>query len=351
MNTALSIEPADSTALPDADLTRLRRLIVGYRVSQALFVAARLGIADLLADGSQSLQSLAESAGAHPPSLYRVLRLLASEGVFAEEADETFSMTSLAQGLKKDAQASLRSRATFEGEECNWRAWGNIMHSIYTGTPAFNDEFKMGFFEYVKENENAAGVFDELMAAQTLPWASAIAEAYDFSEVGTLVDVAGGYGALLTTLLKRQPELAGILFDLEHVIQQSRTRIEAMPDVAGRCNAVAGDFFQSIPEGGDCYLLKYILHDWDDEHAVKILRNCRKAMPKTGGRLLIVELIIAPGNNYDWGKSVDVDMLVLTGGMERTIEQHRHLLQQSGFELTRVVPTRCDISVIEALPV
>lgn len=328
----------------------LRRLVVGYRVSQCLFVAAKLGIADLLKDGAKSIEYIAQATGAHASSLYRIMRLLASEGVFEEEQAH-FKLTPLAIPLQKDTPGSLRIRAIFEGEECNWRAWGNIMHSVSTGAPAFDDVFKMGFFDYVKEDDVAASIFDELMATQTMPWAHAVAGAYDFSGVKTLVDVAGGYGALLTTIMAMNPSVQGILFDLKHVIKSAALKLADMPGISDRCQAIAGDIFDSVPKGGDCYMLKYILHDWDDERSKIILRNCRSAMPKNGGRLLIIELLIPSGNEYNFGKSVDVDMLVLTGGRERTEEEHRSILEASGFKLSRVIPTKSDLSILEAVPV
>ncbi len=335
----------------DDQVLALRRLIVSYRVSQSLFVAARLGIADLLKEGERSVEYLALKTGTHGPSLYRIMRLLASEGIFEEVSPEHFKLTPLAVPLRADVDGSLRSRALFEGEKCNWQSWGNIMHTVRTGQSAFNDEFKTVFFDYVKENETTAEIFDNLMATQTMPWAKAVVEAYDFSNVKTLVDVAGGYGALLTTIMSAHPSIQGTLFDMEHVIESAKLKLKEMTEIGNRCQAVGGDMFKSVPAGCDCYMLKYILHDWDDEHSKLILRNCREAMSNTESRLLIIALLIKPGNEYDWAKSVDVDMLVLTGGGERTVEQHQALLESSGFRLSRVIPTKCDLSILEAIPV
>jgi hypothetical protein len=327
----------------------LRRLIVGYRLSLALHVAAKLGLADLLEDGPRSVEELARAAGAHPPSLYRVLRLLASEGVFAETDPRRFELTPLAAPLRRDAPDSLRARAIFDGEEWNWRAWGQLLHSATTGEPAFERAHGTGFFEYLAEHPAAANGFNALMAEQTAPWARAVVEAYDFSGVGTLVDVGGGYGALLAAVLAAHPPMRGVLYDRPHVVAGARPRLEAA-GVADRCEIAGGDFFAAVPAGGDIYLLKHILHDWDDDRCAAILRNCRRAMPG-GGRLLVVEALLPPGNEPSYGKYLDLAMLVLLTGRERSEEEYARLLEAAGFALSRVIPTRSEVSVLEAIAV
>lgn len=329
--------------------TALRRLIVGYRLSQALFVAAKLGIADLLKDGPRSVNDLAQGTGVDPASLYRVLRLLASEGVFAEVDQAQFRLTLLAVPLQSDAHDSLRARAIFDGEEWNWHPWGNLLHSVKTGGPAFDHTYEMGIFEYLKQYPAADASFNELMATQTMPWALAVVSAYDFSGINTLVDVGGGPGALLAAILKAHPHMRGILLELPHVIAGARVQLERA-GVADRCDTVGADFFEAVPAGADGYILKHILHNWDEDHCRAILKNCRGAMSR-GGRLVVVELLIRPGNEPDYGKFLDLNMLVLAKGRERTEGEYRKLFESTGFTLSRVVPTESELSLIEGVPV
>ena len=326
----------------------LRRMIVGYRLSQALHVAAKLGIADLLAEGPRRAEDLAGVTGSHPSSLYRVLRLLASEGVFEELEEGQFTLTPLAEPLRGDAPDSLRARAIFDGEEWNWHPWGNLLHSTKTGGSAFDHTYGVAVFDYLKETPEAATSFDSLMAAQTRPWAISVADAFDFADIGTLVDVGGGYGTLLAAILTAHPHLKGVLVDLPHVVAGARPKLEEA-GLAGRCETVAGDFFQSVPEGGDAYMLKHVLHDWDHDRCVSILGNCRRAIANEG-RLLVVEILITPGNEPDYGKYLDLNMLVLTKGRERTEEQYRTLFEAAGFTLSRVVATHSELSIIEGRP-
>lgn len=327
----------------------LRRMIIGYRLSRALSVAAQLGIADLLRDGPRGLDDLAQVTGTHAPSLYRVLRLLVSEGVFIELHDGRFGMTRLAEPLRSDAPGSLRHRAIFDGAECNWRPWGQLMDSVVTGEPAFDRTFGTRFFDYLQQHPAAAARFDALMVEQTQPWARAILDAYDFSGIGTLVDVGGGYGALLAAILNAHPGLNGVLYDLPHVVEGAWPRLLAAA-VAERCEAIAGDFFNAVPEGGDTYLLKNILHDWDDDQCITILGNCRRVMPAEG-RLLVVEVILPPSSEPHYGHYFDLNMLVLLTGRERTEAEYRKLFEAAGFSLSRIVATTSDVSVIEGRPV
>lgn len=326
----------------------LRRMIVGYRLSQALYVAAKLGIADMLAEGPRRVEDLARAAGAHPPSLYRVMRLLASEGVFEELNEAQFALTALAEPLRSDAPDSLRARAIFDGEEWNWHPWGNLLHSTKTGSSAFDHTYGKAVFDYFKDTPEAASSFDSLMAEQTRPWAQSVVDAYDFSNIGTLVDVGGGYGALLTAILTANSHLKGVLVDLPHVVAGAQPKLEDS-GLADRCETVAGDFFHSVPEGGDAYILKHVLHDWDDERCVTILKNCRVAIANEG-RLLVVEILIASGNEPDYGKYLDLNMLVLTKGRERTEQQYRTLFEAAGFKLSHVQQTSSELSIIEGKP-
>jgi hypothetical protein len=336
------------TANCQSAATDLRRMIVGYRLSQALHVVAKLGIADLLTKGPRKIEDLAEATDSHPSSLYRVLRLLACEGVFEELDEGRFTLTPLAQPLCSDAPDSLLARAIFDGEAWNWHPWGHLLHSTKTGGAAFDHTYGAAAFDYFKETPEAASSFDSLMAAQTRPWALSVADAYDFSDIATLVDVGGGYGALLAGILAANSHLKGILVDLPHVVTGARPKLEEA-GLAGRCETVAGDFFRSVPTGGDAYILKHVLHDWDDERCHSILENCRRAVSDKG-RLLVVEILIAPGNEPDYGKYLDLNMLVLTKGRERTEEQYRTLFEAAGFTLSRVVQTGSELSIIEGRP-
>lgn len=328
----------------------LRRLIVGYRLSQAISVVAQLGVADLLKDDPQSVSDIARRTGAHPQSLYRVLRLLASEGLFAEAEDGTFHLLPLGELLRSDVPGSLRDRALFDCAAANWRAWGELIYSVKSGQPAFNKVWRSGLFDYVNRTPELAASFNGFMASQTIAVAHAVLDAYDFSGVNTLVDVGGGYGALIASVLASHPAMRGILFDLPHVINEGRSRLAAA-GLASRCASIGGSFFDAVPEGGDAYALKFILHDWDDERCRQILNCCRRVMPAPG-RLLIVEAIIEPGNAPDYGKYMDVNMLVVTeGGRERTEPEYRALLAATGFRLNEVFLTKSDVCVLEAVPI
>ena len=331
------------------DAATLRRMILGYRLSQALHVAARLEIAELLAGGPKSIDELAGAAEADPPSLYRLLRLLAGEGVFEELADGRFAQTPLSEMLRGDHDLSLRARAVFDGDEGTWRAWGNLLHSVRTGTSAFDHALGTGLFDYLKENPEASADFDALMAEQTGHWTGAIAAAYDFAGLETVVDVGGGNGALLAGLLGAHPDLRGVVFDQPHVVAGAPRILEAA-GLSERCRIAEGDFFDSVPGGGDAYLLKFILHDWGDEDCAAVLKNCRRAMAESG-RLLVIEILVEPGNTPDYGRYLDLHMLVVAKGRERSEDEYRALFRAGGFALTRVVPTGTDLSILEGWPV
>jgi hypothetical protein len=323
----------------------LRHLVLGYRVSQAISVATELGIADLLSSGPRSVEDLASATGAHAPSLYRVLRLLASEGVFAETDDGRFDLTPMAEALRCDVPGSLRPAVLFNTGDTLWRSWGQLSHAVRTGQPAFDHVHGMGFFEYHRRHPEEWRLFDQLMATQTAPVARAVAAAYDFSRARAVVDVGGGNGTLVMGLLEAHPHLRGIAFDQPEVAARAEQTINAA-GLASRCQAVGGDFFAAVPAGGDAYLLKYILHDWDDERCVAILRACHRAMP-ADGRLLVIEFLIPPGNAPSYAKSQDVNMLTNLGGRERTEAEYGALFAAAGFALTKAIPIQGELHVIE----
>jgi hypothetical protein len=314
----------------------------GYWVSQALYAAAKLGIADLLKDGAKHSDELAQATGTHARSLYRLLRGLASVGVFAEHAPHVFSLTSIANGLRSDIPGSMRSSVLLAGEEY-YQAWGNILYSLQTGKSAFEQTQGLPAFQYYAEHPESSKIFDQAMKNISDAIKPAIAHGYDFSSIRKLVDVGGGNGSLIAAILRANPGLQGVLFDQEAAIA---TAPSVLAEVGDRCECIVGDFFEAVPAGADAYLLKYVLHNWDDERAIAILKNCHDAMQENS-KLLIVEQVIPPGNEPFFGKLIDLQMLVNFSGCERTEQEYRSLFAAAGFELTRVVSTRSNVSVLE----
>lgn len=323
---------------------QISELTHGYWKSQAVYVAAKLNLADLLAEQPRTAEELAEVTPAHAPSLYRVLRALASIGIFAEDEDGRFRMTPLAQPLRRDVPGSKWAMAVMMGEE-HFHVWGDLIFTVETGQTAFDRIYNMPIFEFLSENNEKGRIFDEAMTGIHGQETDAILEAYDFSGIETVADIGGGNGTKLAALLQKHPSMQGILFDLPPVVERARQRIEAA-GVAERCQLVGGNFFEQVPQGADAYLMRHIIHDWDDEKSLAILRNCRAAMPD-GGKLLVVESVIPPGNEPFGGKWLDLTMMLIPGGKERTEEEYRTLYDQAGFELERIVPTSMEVSVIE----
>ena len=326
----------------------LLQMMTGYFVSKSVYVAAKLGIADHLVDGPASAEELAAATGTDAPSLYRVLRALASVGVFAETTDEQFALTPLSSLLRSGTPDSLRALATTYNEEM-YRAWGDMLYTVRTGKPAFEREFGMTPFEYFGAHPEARAIFDEAMVSWTHQLTDAVIAAYDFSPFATVVDVGGGQGALLAAILQHYPSARGILFDLPPVVDSAEGFLTKQ-GVAERCTRVGGDFFATVPADGDAYILAQILHDWDDEHCVTILRQVRQAIPEQG-KLLVVELVLPTEKNEPFfGKWLDLHMMVLLGARERTAEQYGELFRAAGFALSRVAPVATGQSVVEAVP-
>jgi hypothetical protein len=343
---AMSSPPADDASSP---ATQLGRLLSGFRRTQMIYVAAKLGIADQLAAGPRRVDELAGAVAADPPSLYRLLRALASLEIFAETDDGRFGLTPLAELLRTDAPDSLRPFALTYGEPWYWLTYGQLLHSVRTGQTAFERLHGQPFFDFLEQDAEAAAVFNANMTAMTRVEAAAVARTVDFADVRVLVDIGGGHGALVTAILERHPAMRAVLFDRSAVIAGARSHLE-QAGLAGRCELVAGDFFAAVPGGGDVYTLKDIIHDWDDERAVSILHRCRDSMP-AGARLLLIEREIPPGNQPAIGKLVDITMLVMTGGRERNESEYRALLDAAGFAWRQVVPVAGGTCVIEASPV
>jgi hypothetical protein len=325
----------------------MRRLIVGGRISQLIGLSVQLGIPDLLKSGPRTIEDLAAASDSHPQALYRALRLLASEGILVEESERTFRLTPLSDALLNDATVSLRASALFEISDLCRLTWANVAHSVKTGQSAFTHVFGAPLFEYLKAHPEAAGVFDAFMAEMTAAAAKTIAETYDFSEIATIVDVGGGHGAFLASILATRPQMRGTIFDLPQVISGAPATLHRA-GVADRCETIAGSFFDTVPAGADAYVLKSVLHDWNDEECGKILKNCHGAMP-AHGRLLVIELDLPPGNDPHFGKYVDMNIMLQTeGGYQRSEEDHNSLFAASGFGLSRVFPTSSGFSVTEA---
>lgn len=322
----------------------LSRLISGYWTTQMVYVAAKLKLADLLTAGPRTAEDLATETKTHAPSLYRLLRALASLGIFAEDAQHRFALTPMADLLRTDLPGSQSALAVMSGEE-HYLGWGELLYSVQTGKTGFEKLYGMGVFDYLSQHEEQAKTFDAAMVGIHGRESAAMTDAYDFSQFKVLADVGGGNGSLLSTVLKKNPNLRGLLYDLPGVTQRAKDSIAAA-GLADRIEIQAGSFFESIPSGADAYLMRHIIHDWDDERSLTILRNIHKVIPASG-KLLVVEGVIPPGNDPNFGKLLDLTMLTLPGGKERTEAEYRELFKQGGFELTRIIPTTAEVSVIE----
>lgn len=327
---------------------RMTGLIFGFWTAKAIHAAAVLGIADHLEGGPKTAAELAGLTGAHGPSLYRLLRAVASVGIFEEDDRGRFAPTPLGATLRSCVPGSLRDTAISMLDPGHERCWGDILHSLRTGEVASEQVLGTSIWDYYIRHPEEERAFNGAMTGLSQMAGGAVVEAYDFSPFATVVDVAGGQGSLLSMILHANPKARGILFDAPRVVEGAGPNLEAA-GVAGRVERVGGDFFESVPAGGDLYTLKWIVHDWDDERSVAILKNCRRAM-HPGARLLLLEAVIPPGNGPGLGKFLDLNMMVITGGKERTEREFAALLAASGFRPTRVVPTKSPVSIVEAEP-
>jgi O-methyltransferase domain/Dimerisation domain len=330
----------------------LYRMITGFYVSRAIHVVAQLGIADFLGDGPLDANELARRSKTHVPSLRRVLGLLVSVGVFTEDNGGRFALTPIGNHLRAGVPGSMRSVALLFGG-ITQRAWGDLLYSVETGEPAFRRVFGQDSFAYLAEHPEEAANFDAAMGAFTAQIATAVAAAYDFSGLRRVIDVGGGNGALLVGILRAYPSLKGALFDLPPVVERARPCLQG-EDLAGRCEAVAGDMFAEVPGGADAYLLKHVIHDWDDDRAVTILQNCRKVM-SAAAKLLIIEGVYPPcvdQSEASRGAAAnDVNMLVCTGGRQRSEAEFRSIYTEAGIVLSRIIPTDLAFaSIIEGVP-
>ncbi len=322
------------------------QMAMSAMISQALGVAAKLGIADVLNDGPKTANEIALATASHERSIYRILRALASTGVFSEISEKTFQNTPLSEVIRADVPGSMQSMIAFLGEPWHFAVWGNMLYSAQTGEVAFDRTLGDPIFAWFAKNEAESELFNKAMTDMSSFAAPGIVQAYDFSGIKVLADIAGGHGFLLSQILRANPALTGVLFDLGHVIDGAGEMLEGQ-GVADRVETATGDFFKEVPSA-DAYIMKHIIHDWDDERAVLIMKNINRAM--TGdGKLLLVEMVVPPGDESHPSKVLDLEMLTLPGGIERTEAEFASLFEQAGFRLNRVVPTPSPFSVIEAV--
>jgi len=321
----------------------------GLIVHQALCAVAALGIADLLNAGERSAAALASALHVNEDALYRALRFLSGHGVFREIGSRTFVNTPLSDCLRSDVPGSIRPVLIFRGSRYYFSPFTEFLYSLETGIPAREKVLGAGAFEYLRADPETEHIFDEAMTALSTLSAPTIAAAYDFGRWETLTDVAGGNGALLAAILRAHPSLQGVLADAPSVVERAKRRGFLSGELAARTRFAACDFFRAIPPGSRAHVMKNIIHDWNDAHAREILRNVRCAVPDDGV-LVLIEYCLGDDNTPSVGKTVDLVMLTITGGKERTVDEHRELLASAGFQLNRAIPVSPDIMIIEAFP-
>lgn len=325
----------------------MMQILNGIHIAGAVSCLARLGIPDMVEERPKSAEELAGHVGAEPHALYRLMRATASIGVLAEGPDGKFSQTPMSDVLRSDTNPSLRAMAIMVSREWHSLGWSRLEYCVRTGKQALDEIYGMPTFEYFRQNPEEARIFNDAMTGISSIDSSAVAGAYDFAGIGSIVDVGGGHGLLLATILEKCAQMNGTLYDLEHVISgASDGPLRSMTD---RCTLTAGDMFTSVPAGADAYIMKHIIHDWQDEQCVEILKNCRKSV-NPGGKLLVVDAVIQPGNDFFPGKFLDLQMLIFPGGRERTEQQFRDLFAASGWSLNRVIPTVATDSIVEGIP-
>lgn len=339
----MSAEPKNSA------LMQLLQVRSGLITHQALYAAANLGVADLIERGVDTSVKLAGELKVNEDALYRLLRALASQGIFEETRPRTFKNSGLSHYLRTEEPGSIRSALLYWGTDFYYRSFGEILHSIETGEPGRAKLFGKNDWEYIRQHPDLAAIFDDAMTSLSSMQAPAIATAYDFGAWESIMDIGGGNGILLSHILRTHKTVRGVLADQPHVLERARKRGFLNVDLEARAEMQPCDFFHEVPPGCRAYLMKNVIHDWDDNRACEILLNCRRAVPANGA-LLLVEWGISDANQPSAGKLTDLVMLVLTGGKERTIEEYSGLLAKGGFRLNKVVPAGAEFVVIEALP-
>jgi len=339
--------PPDPQALPPH--VQVIQMATAFWASRLVYAAAKLGLADHLADKPLTADALATLTGSHAPSLGRALRSLAGLGILTEDAEHRFALTPLGASLKTGAPGSARATVLTLAGDWVWRSYEDLLYSLETGKPSAEKFFGEPVFNWLARHPADAALFSETMVGFHGQEPAAVAAAYDFTGMKTIADVGGATGNLLTAVVASAPGSRGILFDLPHVVPEAAPLIEAR-GLTGRITIEPGSFFERVPDGADAYLLSHVIHDWSEEQCLTILGNCRRAM-KPGGKVLIIEMVLPAGDTPHPGKMLDMMMLVGPGGQERTEEEYAGLLGKAGFRMARVVPTASAVSVVEAVPV
>jgi len=343
----MSVQIQESSESQSSE-AQIIKMATAHWVSRIVHTAAELELVDRLSDGPRTAKELARSISSDAPSLYRLMRTLASLGLFTEDSDNRFSLTPLGEALKIGTPGRA-SVLTLAGEGFK-RALDELPYSVKTGQSGFEKAYGTPYFQWLADHPKEASLFSETMVGIHGPEPAAVAAAYDFSELGVVVDVGGATGNLLAAILSRYPKPNGILFDLPHVVSEAPPLLKAR-GVADRIRIATGSFFDNVPSGGDAYLLSHIIHDWGEAQCMTILVNCRRAM-KVNSRLLIIETVLEKGDAPHLGKMLDMIMLAFfTGAQERTEQEYRKLLDKAEFRLTRVVPTESAVSIVEAVPI
>ena len=329
--------------------TQLIQTGTAFWASQMLLVAAQLELADRLGDGPKTSDQLANELGMNAPAFYRFLRSLAGMGVLTEIDSRSFALTPLGEALKKGAPGSARATILTLAGPIGRQAWDRLLYSLKTGKSGLSEALGRPLFEYLAEHSEEASLFSETMVGFHGAEPPAVAAAYDFHTFGSIVDVGGATGNMLVHILQRHARARGVLFDLPHVVAEAPALL-ASHGMADRVSIASGSFFENVPAGHDAYVLSHIIHDWDEDQCQTILRNCRRAIDRNG-RLLIVEMVLPEGDTPHPGKMLDMMMLVAPGGQERTPREYGEMLGRAGFQMTSVVPTSSDVSIVEAVPV
>ncbi|MBO7940915.1 methyltransferase [Streptomyces antibioticus] len=339
--------PEDTGSQPDFD--GMFQIVTSFWVARAVHAATALGLPDHLAAEPRTAAELAAATGTDARALARLLRTLAGVGVLRSDAEGRYSTTPLGDALRSDIPGSLASFVQMELGEAHHATWGLLVDSVRSGEPVFERAVGKKIWQFFEDTPAMNAHLGKAMTGLTAMVADAVLDVYDFAPHRRIVDVGGGEGGFLASILTAHPGAHGVVLDLPHVVAHGRPRIEAA-GLADRCELVGGDFFEKVPEGGDLYTMKWVLHDWDDASAVQILKSCRRVMGDDA-RLLVVDTVVPEGDGFSPSKIIDLNMMVLSGGQERTAEEFQRLLAAAGFTLTRILPTRSPSSVVEAVPV
>ena len=324
----------------------LFQLASGYWISQAIYVAAKLGIADFLKDSPKSASEIALATRADENAVYRLMRALCAVGAFRAAGVDKFTVTALGIPLQSNVPGSLRAMVITLGE-AHYAAWAHLLESVETGTAGFPLAFGTQMFDYLWQDVEAGKIFNQAMTDYSALSSCAVLLSYDFSGTRSLVDVGGGCGRLLTSILRMYPSMQGTLFDMPPVVAAAQEKLESDP-CRERCTLVPGSFLDFVPPGADTYLMSSVIHDWDDEHAITILRNCRRSM-RRHSRIVMLEFVVPTGEKASFSKVLDLNMLVMNGGCERTAKEFRELFDAAGLRLTRIISTLSPLSVLEAV--